>query len=104
MKALIPAFLLSLNLMAAPATMDQVLLIEKAAQAKLGDSTIEVLSADVEYVGRSLVSKVTFSYDKEFFNPYVVATFDCVGTAVGSNFEFKELACEEDEPVIWDEY
>jgi hypothetical protein len=105
MKALtIFAFLFSASSFAAPASFEQVLLIEKAAQKELGDLFIEVLSADVTWRGRSLISDVTFSYDKEFFNPYSVVTFNCVGIGAGRNFSFLELACVEDEPVLWDEF
>lgn len=105
MKALtIFAFLLSASSYAAPASFEQVLLIEKSAQKELGDLSIEVLSADIVWRGRSLISDVTFSYDKEFFNPFTVVTFYCVGTTAGKNFSFLELACIEDEPILWDEF
>lgn len=89
----------------APASWYQVSLIEESAKSFLNDDSIEVLDANIEFVGRSLIAKVTFTYDKEFFDgDYTVATFDCEGTTVGKDFAFRELECVEREPTLWDEF
>ena len=77
---------------------EQTLAWENAAASFLNVSELEIYNVVVEG------NKVTFKYDKEFYNPFVIATFECVGTANEGQTTFKTLECIEEEPTLWDEF
>lgn len=77
---------------------EETLAWEKAAQTYLNVADLEIYN--VVIVG----DKVTFEYDKEFYNPFVIATFECTGTALKGQVAFKTLECVEEEPTLWDEF
>ena len=79
---------------------EETLAWEKAAEQYLNVSDIEIF--DLKVVG----NQVTFTYDKEFYNPFVVATFECTGTGMsfGGQAMFQTLECVEKEPTLWDEF
>lgn len=79
------------------------LLFESAVQKFLNDSEIEVYDIELKFVNNTSVMAASFSYTKEFFNPYAQVEYKCTGTAVGS-FIVTKLNCEEEEPTLWDEF
>lgn len=79
---------------------EETLAWEEAAESFLNVSDLEIFNLSV--VG----NKVTFEYDKEFYQPFVIATFECEGTGyyLGGQARFQTLNCVEKEPTLWDEY
>ena len=76
---------------------------QKSIQAYLNQKDIVVYNLKV--VDGNLIRSISFSYDIELVSdPGYDTTFQCTGTADKETFTVFNLDCEEDEPILWDEF
>lgn len=103
-KTVTLALLLSLfSVLASQVSVTELLKWEKSIQTYLNQSDVEVY--DLKVSTNDFTKDLSFSYDKEFADaPGVYVTFKCTGTADFDSYTVFNLDCEEEEPVLWDEF
>ena len=98
LMTLVLACMVYLTSTLASVSYEETLAWENAAKVYLNVGELEIYNVVVEG------QKVTFEYDKEFYNPFVIATFKCTGISYEGQTTFQSLECVEEEPTLWDEF